>query len=153
MIAEEQFAGKVIGGGKMSRFSIQLEVANNSDLSLAARGVLEPDKVRRKTIEGVVDPGATRLVLPKSLVKELGLEPAAKAKVTYADRRSATRDTVKNVYVEIQGRSGTFTALVEPRRTTALIGAIVLEDLDFLVDCRNERLVPRDPRYVVSEVE
>ena len=68
-------------------------------------------------------------------------------------RRRATRDTVKNVYVEIQGRSGTFTALVEPRRTTALIGAIVLEDLDFLVDCRNERLVPRDPRYVVSEVE
>ena len=35
----------------------------------------------------------------------------------------------------------------------ALIGAIVLEDLDLLVDCTNQRLVPRDPKYVVSEIE
>jgi hypothetical protein len=50
------------------------------------------------------------------------------------------------------GRDGVFTAVVEPKRRTALIGAIVLEDLDFLVDC-TQQLVPRDPRFVVSEVE
>ena len=31
--------------------------------------------------------------------------------------------------------------------------AIVLEDLDFLVDCANGRLVPRDPKHIISEVE
>jgi len=30
---------------------------------------------------------------------------------------------------------------------------IVLEDLDFLVDCNKQRLVPRDPDFVVSEIE
>ena len=35
----------------------------------------------------------------------------------------------------------------------ALIGAIVLEALDLLVDCRKQRLYPRDPDYVVSEIE
>jgi hypothetical protein len=60
---------------------------------------------------------------------------------------------VQEVYVKLQGRDGVFTAIVEPKRRTALIGAIILEDLDFLVDCTKRRLVPRDPRYVVSEIE
>ena len=55
--------------------------------------------------------------------------------------------------VFVQGRDGHFTAVVEPKRDTALIGAIVLEDLDFLADCTKGRLVPRDPDYIVSEIE
>jgi hypothetical protein len=42
---------------------------------------------------------------------------------------------------------------VEPRRTTALIGAIVLEELDFIVDCARQTLRPRDPDGIVSEIE
>ena len=105
------------------------------------------------TIRGVVDTGAARLVLPKSVVKQLGLPLADKVKVRYADHRTQTRDTVEFVQVEIQGRRGTFTAIVEPSRTEALIGAIVLEDLDYLADCKHQRLVPRDPRFIISEIE
>ncbi len=32
-------------------------------------------------------------------------------------------------------------------------GAIVLEDLDLVVDCTAQRLVPRDPRSLTSEIE
>jgi hypothetical protein len=31
--------------------------------------------------------------------------------------------------------------------------AIVLEDLDFLVDCTAQRLVPRDPKQIISVAE
>ena len=41
------------------------------------------------------------------------------------------------------GRESVFNAIVEPDRESVLIGAIVLEDLDFLVDCVGQRLVPR----------
>lgn len=34
-----------------------------------------------------------------------------------------------------------------------LIGAIVLEDLDLLVDCRTQALQPRDPRGIIVEIE
>src|SRR5262245_57675176 len=105
------------------------------------------------TITGIVDSGAARLVLPKSVVKQLGLPTADKVKVRYADERSATRDRVEGVYLKILGRHGVYNAVVEPKRETALVGAIVLEDLDLLIDCPHERLVPRDPRYVVSEIE
>ncbi len=144
---------RTIGEGKMGRFKVDLELANNKDMMLAEAGYLDPAKIRRVIVPGVVDSGAAFLVLPAALSKELGLISTSKVKVLYADRRSATRDRVSGVYLQLLGRSGIFSATVEPKRDTALIGAIVLEELDLLVDCKNQRLVPRDPRYVISEIE
>jgi predicted aspartyl protease len=141
-------------GTEMGRFSVALEITNNSDIVLAQYGHLDPAKIRRRVIQGVVDPGATKLVLPEAFVKELGLPPwKSKIKVKYADGRGGFRKEVGGVYARLQGRDGIFTAIVEPKRTTALIGAIVLEELDFLVDCKNQCLVPRDPDYKLSEIE
>jgi hypothetical protein len=56
-------------------------------------------------------------------------------------------------HVELLGRNGVFNAIVEPKGDTALIGAMVLEGLDFLVDCQKQRLVPRDPSGPVYEIE
>jgi len=49
------------------------------------------------------------------------------------------------------GRHGTYTAVVDPERETALIGSIVLDDLDLLVDGDNWRVYPRHPDYILSE--
>jgi hypothetical protein len=78
---------------------------------------------------------------------------SSKVAVRSADGRKAQRSTAEAAYVEILGRHGTFTAIVEPKRASALVGAIVLEDLDLLVDCTNQRVVPRDPRTPVYEIE
>jgi predicted aspartyl protease len=138
---------------KMGRFSVEFDVSNLDDVRDAARGILSPERVRRTRLRGLVDTGATRLVLPANVAKDLGLPKAGKTRVQYADGPSATRDKVSSVHVEMLGRSGIFTALVEPNRKEALIGAIVLEDLDLLPDCTKQRLVPRDPNIVISEVE
>lgn len=144
---------KAKGAERVGRFSVELEVANHIDVVNAQQGTLEPDKVRRTLVTGVVDSGAARLVLPGKIVKQLGLPYKGKVKVRYANNQSATRDAVHEVHVRLGGRDGVFTAVVEPKRQTALIGAIVLEDLDFVVDCTAQRLVPRDPRFLVSELE
>jgi predicted aspartyl protease len=145
---------KTKGNQKMGRFAVDIEIANNDDLANVRNGHLDPGKVRRMTIRAVVDPGATRLVLPRSAVEELGLPvKQKKVKVRYADGRRGLRHEVDSVRVYLQGRDGVFGALVEPKRDTGLIGAIVLEYLDFLVDCAKQKLVPRDPDYVVTEVE
>ncbi len=141
------------GGNGLGRFSVEFEVANNDDLALARRGVLPPDQVRRETIRGVVDSGAAKLVLPQAVVDRLGLLLGDPVKVRYADGRRGRRREVKGVFVKLLGRDGTFTAICEPKRETALLGAIVLEDLDLLVDCQNERVVPRDPSGAIYEIE
>jgi predicted aspartyl protease len=139
-------------GKKVGRFKVEIELANNDDLAAARRGDLAPEKVRRATILGVVDSGATRLVLPTAIARQLGIPVTGKVKVKYANGDVATRDRVEGVFLELLGRDGIFKAALEPKRDTALIGAIVLEDLDFLVDTTG-RLYPRDPKYIVSEAE
>jgi predicted aspartyl protease len=137
----------------VGRISVEIEVANYGDLTLANRGMLPPDQVRRETVQGVVDSGATKLVLPQAVVKRLGLPLGDPILVRYADGRKVRRAGAEAVYVQLLGRHGTFTAIVEPRRKTALIGAIVLEDFDLLVDCKTQQVVPRDPRGAIHEVE
>jgi predicted aspartyl protease len=137
----------------MGRITLEFSIANYADVVLARQGGLAPDQVRRVTLNGVVDTGVTRLVLPESAVNQLGLTPSGQTTVRYADRRSATRSLVKGVSVELLGRQGIFTAVVEPGRADALIGAIVMEDLDFLVDCATQTLQPRDPNTIISEIE
>ena len=101
----------------------------------------------------MVDSGAARLVIPQKLAEQLGLEHSGKTRVKFADGRSAQRDMVDHVRLRWNDRSGVFTASVEPTRTEPLIGAIVMEDLDLLIDCTRQQLVPRDPKQIVSEVE
>jgi predicted aspartyl protease len=141
------------GDNRVGRFSVELEVANNDELGAARLGLLPSDQVRRETIQGVVDSGATNLVLPEDVVKRLGLRLGNPIKVRYADGRQAKRKGAEGVYVQLLGRDGTFRAVVEPKRTTALVGAIVLEDLDLVVDCKAQRVVPRDPSGVTSVIE
>ncbi len=71
----------------------------------------------------------------------------------FADGRLEPKTVVGDVQLEVQGRSGVFSAVVEPGRTDALIGAIVLEELDFVPDCTRQALLPRDPHGVIAEID
>jgi predicted aspartyl protease len=137
----------------MGRFSVEIEIANYDDIILAKANMLPPRQVRRARVRGVVDSGATRLVIPQSLAQGLGLEVSGTATVRYADGRTADRAIVKGIQLAYGGRDSVFSAVVEPDRDSVLVGAIVLEELDFLIDCGAQRLVPRDAKQIVSEAE
>lgn len=138
---------------KMGRFAVEMVVANNHEVHLAQAGQMPDGQVRRVAVQGVVDSGAANLVLPRKVVQELGLKTVGQATVRYADQRTAKRQVVEEVRLDLLGRHGTFQALVEPARETALIGAIVLEALDLVVDCTTQKLRPRDPRGILAEIE
>lgn len=135
------------------RFSVEVELANNDDLVRARAGDIPPEQVRRVRVRGVVESGATRLVLPESTVRTLGLRQSGTANVRYANNSTAQRAMVAGVQLTYAGRDSVFNAIVEPDRESALIGAIVLEDLDLIVDCSRQTLAPRDPDRIVSEIE
>lgn len=85
--------------------------------------------------------------------RQLGLPVTGRITVRFADGRQAEKGVASDVKIQIQGRSSIFSAVVEPGRSDALIGAIVLEELDFVVDCVTQRLVPRDPRGLFAELD
>lgn len=137
----------------MGRVTVTFTVSNNQDVALAKRGHLAPEEVRSVEIEGVVDTAANYLVLPSHVVATLGLPEVGKVTVRFADRRGSRRTLADQAEVELLGRKATFQAIAEPNRGDALIGAIVLEALDLLVDCSSQRLVPRDPKGIIAEIE
>jgi predicted aspartyl protease len=140
-------------GGTMGRVAIEVDLVNHQDVVLVAAGAITAEQVRRQRVKGVVDIGATYLVLPKGVADQLGVPHRGQIAVRYADHRRAKRPIVEDVQVELLGRSGTFNAIVEPKREDVLIGAVVLETLDLLVDCRTQTLQPRDPKGIITEIE
>jgi predicted aspartyl protease len=137
----------------MGRFSVPFVIANNRDVVQAAPGVPIPAGVKHLVLSGVVDSGAARLVLPQRAVDELQLQGHGETKVRYADGRRETRSVVTNVWLQLLGRDGVFSAVIEPDRSDALIGAIVLEELDLLVDCTTQTLRRREPDSILTEIE
>ena len=136
---------------RMGRFAVEVELTNNQDLDNAKTGHIPLSEVRHARVRGVVDSGASRLVIPEETARQLGLELSGSAKVRYADGRMAERPIARNISLSYGGRESVFSAIVEPARDSALIGAIVMEELDFLIDCERQQLVPRDPDKIVSE--
>ena len=72
----------------MGRFSVELSVTNAQDIGRAADGTIPPSAVRRTTLRGLVDTGATRLVLPAAVALELGLPAGGETSVRFADGRT-----------------------------------------------------------------
>lgn len=132
---------------------VELKLKNAADATLARRGFIDESEIRRASVQGLVDAGATRLVIPQKIADQLGVREVGETRVKYADNRTTMRKLVGEVQIELCDRDSVFRALVEPDRETALIGAIVMEDLDLIVDCGNHKLQPRDPDVVVSNAE
>ncbi len=137
----------------MGRFSVEFVVANYRDVVQVAPGVPIPEGVKHLVLSGIVDSGAARLVLPQRAVDELRFQGHGETTVRYADGRREKRPVVTDVWLQLLGRDGIFSAVVEPGRPDALIGAIVLEELDLLVDCTTQTLRPREPDSILTEIE
>lgn len=136
----------------MTAIKVAIELANNDDLVAARHGKLEPGKVRRFKTTAIVNPKVSGLMLPMPIAKRLGIRVAGKIKVEHRDGRIRKCDRVEGVYVEILGRHGLYRAHLESKRAQPVIGRIVLNDLDFLVDSGNGKLYPRAPQFVTVEI-
>lgn len=103
-------------------------------------------------INAKVDSGATLLVLPEDLADSFGLTIIRNQTVKYANEDTADRRIAGMVEVEVCGRKGWFEAVLEPKKTYALPGAIVMESLDLIVEPRSLGLYP-NPRSKLPMAE
>jgi len=83
------------------------------------------------------------LVLPQDVVEKLGLRIRRTVIVAYADERKEERSIAGAVTLTIGDRSMITECVVGPPLSEALIGQVVLEELDLLADCQRQMLSPR----------
>jgi clan AA aspartic protease len=126
---------------------IQLE--NERDRALFEADYLAEDEIRTVEIEAIADTGARALSLPEDLIERLGVKEQREVKVSYADDRREMRDIVGPINVTVAGRTTVVDAIVLPAGSQVLVGQIILERLDLVADCVEERLVPSpdSPHY------
>jgi clan AA aspartic protease len=118
----------------------KIKLTNNTDLGAASQGLIDPSTVRTVEIEGLVDTGATMMVLPADVIERLGVAVEGHRTVRYANGQLAKVPRATGIRIEILGRDMTCDALVEPAGTTALIGQIPLEGLDLVVDPKSREV-------------
>jgi clan AA aspartic protease len=104
--------------------------------------LLDPSK--SVEVDAVIDTGATMVVLPQDLVDELGLKKIRETRVRYANNSTDSKSIYGVVTIEIQGRTGNFDILAEAVGSQPLIGQVVLEVLDLVVDPR-KRVITSNP--------
>lgn len=125
---------------KMGEVRVKVKLTNSIDEELVSRGLLNPNQLRFYEVEALVDTGAVRTVIPMELVEHLGLRIRGQQIAKYADGRQESVGLTTPVIIEIEGRETTEVTLVTGDEI--LIGQTVLQTLDLLVNCKNQRLVP-----------
>jgi len=112
------------------------------------------DPAKSVEVDAVVDTGATVMVLPQNIVDELSLRKIREVTVKYANNQRQQKSIYAGLLVDIKGRIGNFDALAEEAGTEALIGQIVLEELDLVVEPGTRTLMPnpRSPEVPMVEI-
>src|SRR6266480_2733928 len=124
----------------MGKVTSKIKVENWLDAELLAAGA-RTEKPRTVETEALVDTGAVKFYLKSSIIRELGLRPIGEIKSRTMSARSETRKVFSPVSLEIQGRTGRFDVVEVSDALPNIIGQIPLEDLDWVVDCRNQKLI------------
>ncbi|PIU56023.1 MAG: hypothetical protein COS88_03395 [Chloroflexi bacterium CG07_land_8_20_14_0_80_51_10] len=96
-------------------------------------------------VDAVIDTGATMLALPRDMVDGLSLRKIRDATVRYANNQMERKSIYSAVMLECKGRRGTFDVLAEAEGSEPLVGQLVLEALDLVVDTATRTLIP-NPR-------
>lgn len=112
------------------------------------------DLTKSVTVEAIVDTGAIMLVLPQDIVDSLGLEKVEEVKVKYANNHVETKKIYGVVRLELKGRIGNFDVLAENVGSQPLIGQLVFERLDLVIEPSTKKVIPnpRSPEMPMVEI-
>jgi clan AA aspartic protease len=124
-----------------------IELVSIDDLVLHRRGYLPEDKIKRATVKALVDSGAYMLAINEHLKAQLDLPVMDHQEAELADGSHQTFEVVGPVDVRFANRSTTVRALVLPGNAEVLLGSIPMEDMDVLIDPKQQRLIvnPENP--------
>jgi clan AA aspartic protease len=110
-----------------------VRITNSTDKGMAGYGLIPADSVRRVEIAALADTGAIVMAIPEDIAEKLGAPVVRQATVRVADGRSIPVVYVGPLWIEVVGRGMTGDAIVLPRGTTPLLGAVQLEEMDLVV--------------------
>ena len=124
----------------MGQVHMRVVLTNYREAVMVRLGQLTAEQVHHYETEALIDTGAVRSTIPPHVADHLGLLRLRKTEAKYADGRVEEVDMTEVFTIEMLGRETEISAMVLGEQI--LLGVIVLEELDLMVDCVRNRLVP-----------
>lgn len=125
----------------MGRVIEKIIVKNYGDVAKANEGIIDATKIRTIEVDAIVDTGATYVCLNRNDIETLGLPFHNIVNIKTANGK-ASRRTFKGAEIELNDRTFVMEVMENDDATPALIGYLLLEALDFVVDPKIQRVIP-----------
>lgn len=135
------------GEKKMGLVYADIELISVDDLVLYRRGYLPEAQIKHMCVSMLVDSGAYMLVINDRIREQLDLPFIEEQTMRLADDTEMKVKIVGPVEVRFENRSTTTRAAVIPGNVEPLLGVIPIEDLDVVIDPKQQRLIvnPESP--------
>ena len=125
----------------------EIELVSTVDIALHTRGFLAEDKIKRMRTRAMVDSGSYMMVITDHIRQQLDLPLIQEQVFRLADDSEVKGEVVGPVEIRFENRSTTVRAVVLPGAEEPLLGSIPLEDLDVVLDPKQQRPIvnPKSP--------
>lgn len=125
----------------MGRVIEKVIVKNFGDILKVSEGLLQEEAIRTVEVKAIVDTGAGFLCLPPDVIDKLGLMYSHSRKVL-----TANGDVKRRIFsvasITLQGREIRMDVMENDETTPALVGYLVLENMDLVVDPKSQKVTP-----------
>ena len=128
-----------------------ITLANGADTYLAKLGRIPKEEVRKMKVSALADSGAYMLVINENIRTQLELPTYEQHTAKLADGSIIPCDIVGPVDILFENRATTCRAIVLPGDAQVLLGAIPIEDMDVLIDLKNNKLVVNPAHPYIAE--
>lgn len=135
------------GANEMGLVYAEIDLFNGGDVYLMRTKQLAEEGVRQVRVNSLVDSGAYMLVINDQIKNQLGLPFIEKQIATLADDSTIEVEIVGPVEIRFENRRTTVDAMVFPGNSEILLGVIPMEDMDVLIDPKQQKLIvnPKHP--------
>ena len=117
-------------GGEVGTFSVDFVIRNRNG-------------GQARTLNGVVDTGASYTVIPAQILDELGIERERTRTFSFGDG-SRRELAIALAEMELQGQRGAVYVVFGPDSRKILLGALALETFALAADAKYRRLIPAE---------
>jgi len=136
----------------MGKIIEKVIIKNFGDVLKYNEGMINENQIRTVELDAIVDTGATFLSIPPDRIRQLGLTYSHSRNVRTANGE-VKRRVFAGVLISVLGRETQASVMENDETTPALIGYLILEDLDLVPDPGSKKLIPNpahDRKWIVD---
>jgi len=130
----------------------KVTLKNFADIVRHSEGIINEDEIRELEVEARVDTGAAFLCLPPEEIEKLGLMYSHTREVSTANGR-VERRIFSGAVIIIKERDIQMQVMENAPGTPPLIGYLILEAMDFVVDPKSQKILPNpvhDGKWIID---